>query len=327
MDVDKSLRQLRERADSTLLRDVVFSVEMEQKILSKINKQKKQGALSPILYAAAFLMIGLAVWKWVPLGEEHRLSNQPERSETILPGAAWNPPVLWQPSPEQTGTYDNKPFHYFGEKPVRIITGELYEKQTQKVMWLLNGPFAEEVELVAISAEGKRVNLGKWRVADPLYDADGHFPSGIALPTPGIWKLQVLSNGKYIGHVFVEVKPGVAPANRDLVEPLIMAYIKTHEAFAWLGEDQDITIDVLGVESPNAETKRVYAWVKGLSKDPLRSSGISAPAAFDIWYDGSEYKVVGHRMPEDGNRYWSSIQEIFPENIVQMIKHRSGAEK
>ncbi len=318
MDVDKSLQQLQKQADETLLRDVVFTTEMEWKVREKINRRTRSVWKLSVPVAAS-LLLGVVIWKGIPAGHDLQPGTPPE-APNMLPGAAWDPPGLWKPSPQQSGVHNNAPFRYFGQKPVRIITDELYEDQVQKVMWLLNGSLAREVELIAVSESGERVALGKWQVADPLYDADGHFPSGIALPTPGIWKLQVLSGGKHFGHVFVEVKPGIMPANRQLVEPLITNYLKTHEEFGWLGDNQRITLDLLGVESPNAETKRVYAWVQILSSEPYKSSGISAPLLFDIVYNGSDYEVILHRMPEDGNRYWSSIEEIFPPDIVKKIK-------
>jgi hypothetical protein len=325
MDVDKRLQQLQQAADSTLLRDVVFTTEMERKVRTKIAKRSRSQLPRVVSLAAALILIALVLWNMVPVGGEKWTANRPEPQHSMLPGMVWEPPVLWKPSREKTDMFAGQPFTYIGEKPVRIITGELYEDQAQKVMWLLNGSFAEEVELVAVSAAGERVELGKWNVAGPLYDADGHFPSGIALPSPGVWKLQVLSGGKHFGHVFVEVKAGIHPANRSLVEPLIERYIKTNrEAFGWLGEEPEISLDLLGVESPNAETKRVYAWVKVRSTDRLKSSAVSAPMAFQIAFTGNDYKVISHRMPEDGNRHWSSIQEIFPPKYVEIIKKRYG---
>jgi hypothetical protein len=327
MDVDKTLRRLQQAADSTLFRDVVFTPEMEAKVRAKVNKRNWSNVPRIFSLAAAVVLIAVLLWKIVPLDEADKwTATRPEPRQSMLPDTVWDPPVLWKPSPRTEMYQQNPPFSYYGEKPVRIITEELYEDQAQKVMWLLNGSFADEVELVGISAAGERVELGEWKVGGPLYDADGHFPSSIALPSPGVWKLQVLSGGKHFGHVFVEVKAGVHPANRSLVEPLIERYIQTNRAaFGWLGEDLEITLDLLGVESPDAETKRAYAWVKLMSKGkPWSSSGISTPMAFHIAYVGRDYRVVSHRMPEDGSRYWSSIQEIFPPKYVEMIQKRSG---
>jgi hypothetical protein len=327
MDVDKTLRQLKQAADSTLFRDVVFTPEMEARVRAKVNKRNQSNVPRIVSVAAAVVLLAAVLWKIVPLGEADKwTATRPQPQHSMLPDAVWKPPVLWKPSPRTEMYQQNTPFSYYGEKPVRIVTNELYEDQTQRITWLLNGSFANEVELVGISAAGERVELGKWQVGNPLYDADGHFPSSIALPSPGVWKLQVLSGGKHFGHVFVEVKAGIHPANRSLVEPLIEKYLQTNrEAFGWLGEDLEITLDLFGVESPDAETKRAYAWVKIMGKGrPWSSSGISTPMAFHIAHAGSGYRVVSHRMPEDGNRYWSSIQEIFPPKYVELIKKRFG---
>ncbi|WP_238933620.1 hypothetical protein [Brevibacillus choshinensis] len=208
---------------------------------------------------------------------------------------------------------------------MRIITDEtsFYEGQQQRVFWLIDGSDANKVELVAYSSKGVRLELGTYQVSGQLFDAQHHFPSGITLPDPGLWKLQVLADGKHLGQVFVEVKAGIAPSNRELVEPIIRDYLNTEGAkLGWLGEDREVTIELLGVEVPDAAKRKVYAWVKILSKDPLHSSGISAPMAFEVGYNGNEYKVTNLQMPEDGNLYQSSLQKIFPQKILERIQSR-----
>jgi hypothetical protein len=156
-----------------------------------------------------------------------------------------------------------------------------------------------------------------------LFDAQHHVPTGVTLPEAGIWKLQVNADGKHLGQVFVEVKAGISPANRELVEPIIRDYLERESSeLGDLGKERDVTIELLGVEAPGAANRIVYAWVKVLSKDPLKSSGVSAPMAFQIAYDGSKYKVTGFQMPEDGNRYQSSLQQIFPQKVLERIQTR-----
>jgi hypothetical protein len=189
----------------------------------------------------------------------------------------------------------------------------------------LNGSFADEVQLVAVNERGERKDLGTWKVGGPLYDADGHFPSGISIPKPGVWKLQVLSGGKHFGLLFVEVKPGISPSNRSLAEPLITRYLEMHKEFAGGASSKQISLELYGVESPDAEHWTVYAWVFVRGQHPWGPTGISAPVVFDIAYDGRDYRVTGHRLPESGNRYWPSIEKMFPAKIVEKIKQRVNA--
>ncbi|MDF2682534.1 MAG: hypothetical protein K0R47_3724, partial [Brevibacillus sp.] len=195
--------------------------------------------------------------------------------------------------------------------------------QQQRIVWLLDAGLTAKVELVGYSSEGVRLTLGTYPVSGPLFDAQGHFSSGITLPEPGIWKLQVLADGKHLGQVFVEVKAGISPTNRKMVEPIIREYLETEGAnLGWLGDDREVTIELLGVEAPDAARRKVYAWVKILSKDPRLSSGVSAPMVFEIMYNGNEYKISNFQMPEDGNRYQSSLQKMFPQKVLDQINSR-----
>lgn len=322
MDINQQLKQLKETTDRSLLHDVVFTREMEQKVREKVERKKRFQVRIPRLarFAAVASVVFLLLVGQLTLPNQQNGQQPSQQPHNQLPGAVWQLPSLWMPSPEKTELFEGSPLTYQGEKPVRIISGEMYEGQTQKVMWLLNGPLASEVEIVAVNEQGTKLSMGKWQVSEKLYDADGHFPSGIAIPDPGIWKLMVMSNEKYFGHVFVEVKPGIMEANRLLVEPLLNRYLQTNEEFGWLGKEQSVTIHLFGVDSPNAEVKKVYTWVKILSQDKWKSSGISAPMAFEIRYTGNDYKVFSHQMPKDGNLYWSSIGEIFPKKYVEKIK-------
>ncbi|NGQ94148.1 hypothetical protein G3578_03035 [Brevibacillus sp. SYP-B805] len=327
MDVEQSLRHLKETADATLLRDRSFTPEMERRVWERIRRKgrRKGGFPFSLLVPAAVALAILAVSPLLaPAGPPfERETGQPHKeTEPILPGAVWHVPTLWKPSPSYTESYGQHAFTYYGTKPVRIMTEEFYEGQAQKVMWLLNGAVAKEVQIVAVNEQGVRKDLGTWEVGGRLYDADAHFPSSIVLPEPGIWKLQVLSGGKHFGLVFVEVKPGVSPANRSLVEPLITRYLQSHKDFGGGSKENRIGLELLGMESPDAEHKTVYAWVSVLAEEPYNSSGVDAPARFDIAFDGSSYRVVGHRLPAGGEQYWPSIEQMFPAKVVEKIKER-----
>lgn len=325
MDERRWSEQLKERADRSIFRDVHFTPQMMEGVRTKIakNPRIRRNWFMP-LSAAALSMLVLLWQLWPSLSptvRNHASTSPP----SLLSGGGLEPSVLWSVSPRTDSVYDNQPFSYMGQKPVRIITAEsgFYEGQQQRVVWLLDGDFTSTVELVAYSAEGEKIPLGSYQVMGALYDAKGHFPSGIVLPRPGIWKLQVLSGGVHMGEVFVQVNAGISPANEELVVPLIRSYLETEgEKLGWIGDDRQITLELLGVEAPNAEQRKVYAWVKVLSKNPRLSSGISAPMVFDIEYDGKEYRVKGFQQPEDGSNYQSSLQRLFPPKVLEKIKGR-----
>lgn len=324
---DKWLEQLKERADQGMLRDVHFTAELENKVRERIHKRNpRMSFMRSGSLALAGLLLFITLWQVWPQQIDWGQSgtNPVEKPPTLLPGGVPQSPELWKPSPVVEGTVDNLTFSYLGEKPVRLITDEnnIYAGQQQKFMWLLDGDFSNQVEIVAHNTEGQQVELGTFEVGGGMYDSKGHFPSGLVLPTPGIWKLEVRSSGKYFGHVFIAVKSGISPSNQSLVEPLVRKFLETEEEkLGWLGKNRQITIELLRVDAPTAEKRRAYAWIRVLSEN--NSSGISAAMAFDVMYMGNDYRVVGFQMPEDGNRYQSSLAEIFPPDVLDMIWQRS----
>ncbi|WP_134686939.1 hypothetical protein [Brevibacillus migulae] len=331
MDVEKSLRELKAEADSGPLKEIVFTSDMENAVKERLRNRRRQSIRIRLLASAAVVVSAAAMFvlsPWMPAywrtnHQEAAHSVAVEEQELHLPGTVWNPPSLWKPSPRHQETYMQDSVSYIGEKPVRIIAGDLYENQADKVMWLLNGLHANKVELVGIHENGQRYYLGDWETAGPLYDADRHFPSAIMLPEPGIWKLQVLADDVHFGQVFVEVKPGISPSNRSLAEPLIQTYVETNQAFAASEKDVEVTIELLGIKKYDADQFQVYAWITVHSGDPASSAGIRAPVKFEIHYVGQSYRVLGHTMPEPGAAYWAQVEQIFPAKIAELLKKRA----
>lgn len=333
MDENQWIEQLKEKADSKVFRDVHFTAAMKEGVRQRIRQRhtKKMVRWSRFAFPVLAGWLLFLAWQVGPLslfpGERH--ASKPSEPATsvpeLLPGGSLDVPLLWKASPRTEMTANGQPFTYLGDKPVRVITDPsgFYEDQQQRVFWLLDAGQMKKVELVAYNSEGRRVELGTYSVSGPLFDAQHHVPTGVTLPDPGIWKLQVNADGKHLGQVFVVVKAGISPANRELVEPIIRKYLEREGSeLGDLGKEREVTMELLGVEAPDAASRSVYAWVKVVSKDPLRSSGVSAPMAFQIAYNGSEYKVTGFQMPEDGNRYQSSLQQIFPQKVLERIQTR-----
>lgn len=329
MDEHKRIEQLKERVDQTVFRNVHFTRAMEERVRSKIRRNT--GSLAwrqPFAFTAALLLVFVLLWSAWPAGSapgQEQAAKPSHPDPGLLHGGTLEVPDLWHPSPRTETTFENKPFTYLGERPVRILTDEngFYEEQQQRIIWLIDAPQASKVELVAYDSGGRRIDLGTYQLGAPLYDAQGHFPSGIALPDPGVWKLQVLADGKHLGQVFVQVQAGVSPANREMVEPIVRNYLETEGTkLGWLGHDRDVNIELLGVEAPDAASRKVYAWVKVLSKDPRLSSGVSAPMVFDIAFDGKSYNVTDMQMPQDGSLYQSSLQKLFPPKVLERMKSR-----
>lgn len=330
MDEDKWLEQLKERADQGILHNVHFTAEMENGVRQRIHKRTPERLnLRYFSASIAGLLLVFTLWQaWPQQVEWGQSGTEPNsKSPSLLPGGVLQSPDLWKPSPILVGTHDSQNFYYQGEKPVRLITDpdSIYAGQQQKLVWLLDGDFAKTVEIVARDSEGQQVELGTFEVGGELYDAKGHFPSGLVLPTPGIWKLEVRSSGKYFGHVFIEVKAGISPSNQSLVEPLLRKFLETEGAKqGWLGKNRQITIELMRVDAPSAEERKAYAWISILSENKALSSGISAPMAFDLMYTGNEYRVVGFQMPKDGNQDQSSLEEMFPPDVLALIQQRNA---
>lgn len=329
MDLDKSLQRLKEAADRTTLRDIRFSRDMEQGVWQRIYSKKRPASMGKTgawtvtaMTTATVALLILLLPAILPTRTENsgKRGNESAPHSLLFPRVVWEVPSLWKASEEQKGLVDGQTFQYYGEKPVRLITSELYEGQGQKVLWLLNGSFAKQVEVVGISETGEKVNLGVYEVGGKLYDADGSFPSTIVLPKPGIWKLQVLSDGGHFGSLFMKVHDGIMPANRVLVEPLIIQYVESNPQLVPNANEWKVSIDLLGVESRSAEQKTAYAWVKILNQNPLSSAGISAPMVFEIRFDGNRYKVASHKMAQPDGEKGTGIQDIFPPQYVEKIK-------
>jgi hypothetical protein len=55
-------------------------------------------------------------------------------------------------------------------------------------------------------------------------------------------------------------------------------------------------------------------------------SGCSLPVAVSLQSDGSELRVVGHRVPRDGGLFADDVRAIFPRNTWPPILHTSPQE-
>ncbi|TKI56259.1 hypothetical protein E8L90_12720 [Brevibacillus antibioticus] len=333
MDENRWLTDLKERADQTIFRDVQFTASMEEGVRQRVRPGTRwMTGWRKLAMPSVVLTMGLLLWFGLPIQEERQSAQhemRPPHGQTqvpsLLPGGQIVEADLWKLSPYLSSTYDNQSFSYLGEKPVRIMTDQdgFFEGQTQRVIWLLNGDYASKVEIAAYNTEGTRLSLGSYEVMDPLYDAEGHFPSGIVLPEPGKWKLEIRSGGKHLGQIFVVVKKGIAPANRQLVGPVIQQFLeKESDKLEWLGKFREINVELLAVEAPDAAKRTVYAWVKITGS---HSSALSAPMVFQIVYNGNAYRVTDFQMPEDGSNYQSSLQKLFPPKVLEQVNHRSKA--
>ncbi len=316
VDLDKSLEHFARQADESVLQPLVFTSEMEQKVKRQIDQRQRKPsrfrAASLVALVCASLLILLVASERLHLFDRYNARNGQTSAGS------------WKPSPLVNETYNGRVFSYYGEKPVRIITSELYEDQGQKVMWLLNGTLPQKVKIVASRETGERVELGKWQVGGPNFDADGHFPSGITLPDAGIWRLDVVTDDSVLGTVYIEVKPGVAPYNQSFLEEKILDYLRTSPDFDWLGKNRMISIDLFGVQSPDASNKTGYAWVviQSFRRDGetlVEENGMSAPMVFKISYTGNDYRVVAGHMPKDGSEYRTSLQELFPKKYLNYL--------
>ncbi|RNB82313.1 hypothetical protein EDM56_23595 [Brevibacillus fluminis] len=318
MDFDKSLNELKGYANKGLLRDVEFTAEMQRAVQKRI---------ASIPRAGTGIHFG---WKWLGgavcaclIGFGLLVPNTPNP----LPPEA-SDGNLWQPAAEHTTPFEGKSFTYLGEKPVRVITGDMYEKQGQKVMFLLNGPLManEKVQLVGENQQGERIDLGKYAIGSKLYDADGHFPTGLTLPTAGLWKIEVRYRNEVLGNVFLTIKAGVSPSNESLVLPLITQFLQATDDFAWIGDKRKVSLELLGVDSPNAEQRIVYAKVT-IESEQTNGSAVAAPMKFNIVYRGGDYRVIDYQMPRDGSDYWLDIQTIFPSEIVEKLRASGHAKQ
>ncbi|MCK9906380.1 hypothetical protein MXD63_41125, partial [Frankia sp. Cpl3] len=125
MDIEKSLQQLKETADSTFLRELTFTREMEQKVWERTKRKKRLPGIgwwgSMVVAAAVLLLVLPAIYSHSPLTPQGQGSGTKQKP-VLFPGAVWQVPSLWKASPLQSATVNGLSFQYYGEKPVRIIT-------------------------------------------------------------------------------------------------------------------------------------------------------------------------------------------------------------
>ncbi|MGC5328465.1 hypothetical protein [Brevibacillus sp. SYSU BS000544] len=324
MDIERQLQELKQVADRTVLSglevDVAFRSRVKQK-LATTSRQNKRWNLVVLGLIAAFIFL-FAFTNLISPSSLSLISKPfPDRS---------NASGRWELSKEQSGTSDGKAFNYLGEKPVRIMTTDLYEDQGQKTIWLLDGPIksGERVQIIGTKDSGEQANLGSWTVGEALFDATGHFPSSIALPSPGVWKLDVMTSNGSLGSVTVQVNAGVAPYS-EWLEDLIVSYIQSDQEFGWIGQPRFASIDMFGVYGPSADQKYVYAWVlvesyKQENGNLVQEAGWSFPAKFVVDYVNGDYRVTKMEAPSDGSEYWPSIEQIFPTKYHKTIKEKTG---
>lgn len=93
--------------------------------------------------------------------------------------------------------------------------------------------------------------------------------------------------------------------------------------FAVNGDDFNVFIDMakVGIERSGDETY-VYAWVlmeSCYAQEELVTSGTSMAYKFTI----KNEEIVNYEVPEDGDQYAKSMEEIFPDNIRKKMEQAS----
>lgn len=324
MDVDKRLRSWKKSADAAILRDLVFTPQMEQNVRRRIAGAKRFGRLRQArrwvmglsLAACTVLLLLPQIW-W---------SGEPDGRQTAERERMMSQASVWQPSLLKTSSHEGTAFSYWGEKPLRLIANRFYEDQVQPVVWLLNGSLPSTVQLRAVHQQGAEIDLGRHTAKGELYDADAHVVTELALPSAGVWRLEARSGTRQFGQLFIEVHAGVSDSVRTIVEPLLTQYLEQtdHPDFSGVGTPRYASMHLIGVESKQPGHKTVYAWVllEGLLRadgEWHQTAGVSAPMRFTIEpFDGG-YRVVEHQLPQDGSLYGPSLQAMFPVKYLEKL--------
>lgn len=117
-----------------------------------------------------------------------------------------------------TGTFDvpamradGTQFHYTMrgvQGQYGFIDSPFVAGQGQKYMWHFWGKpedfVGKELEVTAVSQEGKTANVFSGTLGGANNGAVAHSPSTMLLPSPGVWRLDVRVGGQLIGHIVVQ---------------------------------------------------------------------------------------------------------------------------
>ncbi|GIQ71176.1 DUF4871 domain-containing protein [Xylanibacillus composti] len=95
------------------------------------------------------------------------------------------------------------------EEKIAISNNPFYAGEQQKYMWLLWGEKEELVHkdftVTATSEEGEEMTLVESRLGGENWGATASFPSSIALPSAGLWKLDAYVDGSLFSTIVVPV--------------------------------------------------------------------------------------------------------------------------
>jgi hypothetical protein len=109
------------------------------------------------------------------------------------------------------------------------------------------------------------------------------------------------------------------------VEPdSLNAYLAAHRGFTSKGGEMRCAYRPLAQRGAKVFVWAVCTELLAVNGRLIDGSGMSLPAAFEIQVDSGRTRVLGVEVPEDGDRYGTSIRRIFPADTWPAIFANGG---
>ncbi len=116
--------------------------------------------------------------------------------------------------------------------------------------------------------------------------------------------------------------------NAVRIEPdSLNVYLAAHRGFTSKGGEMRCAYRPLGQSGTKVFVWAVCTELLAVDGRLIDGSGMSLPAAFEIEVDSGRPRVLGVEVPQDGNRYGTSIRRIFPADTWPAIFANGGRDQ
>ncbi|WP_139490438.1 hypothetical protein [Brevibacillus dissolubilis] len=335
---EQSLQRLKDEADNSVLKQVFFTEEMEQKIKNKIAKSKRQRSYwlkgsGLVACLCLLLVLGSNSGWWTLTGIDsgnHASGVGTDADHTGASGGdepplSFDPPVpterhAWELSPATTLPSGNVMTFYGSDlMEVHFLTDSvnLYAGNDYKTRVVLRGFFPETLQYRWVQEKGER-----WAIDDvgvKQNQTQAEFNRNTYFSQPGKWRMEVYKENKLYSFIVVDVKEK-SEKSFDIKEATVLArqYFASDASFTKMGQPRYGSIEIFGIDG-TTEQKKIYGWAVIRSFHDKKNGEVTinqaldAPVVLDVAYNKKNYRYEVQHMTimEDKNLYFADMQKLF----------------